>query len=81
MEFFDTVLSEILDMFLSLHAVYSQCSKRPTLWFSDNISQFIASKNKAKQRAEKSGDPDDGCCFQHLKNELKAQIRQAKVDY
>ena len=34
-----------------------------------------------ESRAEKSGDPDDRRSFQWLKNELKAQIRQVKVDY
>ena len=59
----DIVLSEMLDMFLPLHVVRSQCSKRPTPWFSDSISQFIASKNKAKWQAEKSGDPDNIMLF------------------
>jgi len=79
--FFHTVLSEVFDLFLPLHVVHSRHSNRPTPWFSNDIHQLIAAKNKAKWLADKSGDPDDRCCFQRLKNESKTYIRQAKADY
>ena len=81
MGFFHTVLSEVLDLFLPLHVVHSQHSKRPTPWFSNDIRQLITSKNKAKRQADKSGDANDRRHFQRLKNKLKTHIRQAKVEY
>ena len=80
-DFFHTVLSEVLDLFLPLHSVHSRRPKQPTPWFSDDIRQLITYKNKAKHQADRSGDPDDKCRFQRLKNELKTSVRQAKVDY
>ena len=77
-DFFHTVLSEVLDLFLPLHSVHSRWSKTT---FSDDIRQLITYKNKAKHQADRSGDPDDKRCFQWLKNELKTSVRQAKVDY
>ena len=81
MGLFYTVLSEALDIFLPLHKVNPQQSKRPTPWFNDNIQQPIKSKNKAKRQADRSSDPSDRSYFQQLKNELKTSIRQVKIDY
>ena len=61
--------------------VYSKKSKRPTPWISDAILERIKLKNKVKCRAEKSGNPADKQAFRKCKNELKAIIRQAKIDY
>ena len=38
-------------------------------------------KNKAKRKFDKYGDSGDKLMFQKLKNDLKATIRQVKIDY
>jgi len=75
-DFFHT---EVLDIFFITS--YPRWSKYPTPWFTDKIQLFIKSKNKAKHQADRSGDPSDKHYFQQLKNELKASIRQVRVDY
>ena len=79
--FFCTLLQECLDRFLPLKKVTVHKARRPTPWFSKNILARIRAKNKAKQAFEKSGSDSDGDIYRRMKNELKASIRQAKIDY
>ena len=79
--FFHSILMESLQFYAPLKRVYSKKSKRPTPWISDAILERIKLKNKVKRRAEKSGNPGDKEAFRKCKNELKAIIRQAKIDY
>ena len=79
--FFKTILLDVLNAFAPPWKVFSRGSKRPTPWFSDVLSGKIKLKNRAKRKFDKSGDPNDKLIFQKLKNDLKATIRQAKIDY
>ena len=79
--FFHTVLGQVLDDFMPLHQVFSRRSKCPTPWFSDHISHLISSKNKARRRADKSANPTDQALYRRLKNHLKVQVRQAKLEH
>ena len=80
-DFFKTILLDALDAFAPLREVFSKKSKRPTPWFSDILSEKIKLKNKAKRKFDRSGDSGDKLIFQKLKNDLKATVRQAKIDY
>ena len=66
---------------MPLKKVIVHKSRRPTPWFNENISTLIRRKNKAKQAFERSRTDSDGAIYRKLKNELKAFIRQAKIDY
>jgi len=70
-----------LDKFLPLKKVAVRKARRPTPWFNENISASIRAKNKAKQTFERSGSDSDRNIYRRLKNELKASICQAKIDY
>jgi len=63
------------DTFAPLQKVFSKNSKRST-WFSDVISDEIKLKNQAiaKQKSDRSGDPDDKLVLRKLKNNVKATI-------
>jgi len=61
--------------------VYSRKSKRPTPWFSAEISNLIKLKNRAKKRADRSKAESDQVAYKKHKNKLKHVIRQAKLDY
>ena len=80
-DFFKTILLDVLDAFAPLREVFSKNSRRPTPWFSDALSEKIKLKNRTKQKFDRSDDPGDKLIFQKLKNDLKATIRQAKIDY
>ena len=71
---------QVFDDFMPLHRVSCHHSRRPTPWFTDEISNLTSVKNKSKRKADKSKDPEDRVTFKKLKNELKV-IRQAKFDY
>ena len=75
------ILLDVLDAFAPLQRVFSRNSKRPTPWFSDVLSEKIELKNRAKQKFDKSGGPNDKEIFRRLKNDLKATICQAKIHY
>ena len=79
--FYCTLLQECLDRFLPLKKVTVHKARRPTPWFNKNILARIRAKNKAKQAFEKSGSDSDGDIYRRMKNELKASICQAKIDY
>lgn len=79
--FFHTVLEECLNYFLPLRKVYSKKSKRPTPWFSEDISNFIKMKNQAKKKAEWSNLEGDWIIYRACKNTLKSLIRQAKLQF
>ena len=79
--FFCTLLQECLDKFLPLKRVTVHKARRPTPWFNETISANIRAKNKAKRTFERSASDSDRDIYCRLRNELKASIRQAKVDY
>ena len=81
MGLFKTILLDVLDAFAPLREIFSKNSRRPTPWFSDALSEKIKLKNRAKQKFDRSGDPGDKLIFQKLRNDLKATIHQAKIDY
>ena len=80
-DFFHNILQNSLQLFAPLKRVYSRQSKRPTPWITDAILEQIKLKNKAKHVAEKSGSADDRSLFTKCKNNLKAVVRQAKINY
>ena len=80
-EFFHQILMLSLDEFAPLHSVKYKKSKCATPWFSDLIALMIKEKHKARHAAERSGKDDNWFVFHRLKNQLKAAVRQAKVDY
>jgi len=79
--FFSVCCSETVYKFLTLKKVTVCKARRPTLWFSENISASIQAKNKTKRTFERSGSGNDRNIYHRLKNKLKASIRQAKIDY
>ena len=79
--FFHTILNECLDHFLPLCKVCSRKSRRPTQWFSKEISDLIKLKHMAKRKAQRSNVESDKTIYKQYKNELKSVIRQAKLDY
>ena len=80
-EFFHQILMLSLNEFAPLHRVDCKYSRRSTPWFSDSIAQMIKDKCKARHLVQRTGDDNDWSTYRRLKNQLKATVRQAKVDY
>ena len=70
-----------LNEFAPLHRVTCKNSGHSTPWFSDSIARMIKEKQRARHLAQRTGNVDNWSMYRRLKNQLKAIVRQAKVDY
>ena len=80
-EYFYGILRGCLDSYIPLKAVRNKYSKRPTPWLNSTLLHAIKLKYKAKRLADRTQDPVDISQYKMIKNNLKSQIRSAKLGY
>ena len=80
--FFQGILLDCLESFAPVKTVNCNGSRhRPAPWLSSSLLEAIRRKQRAKRKAELSGDSNDLMDYKQLKNYLKICTRQAKLSY